>query len=79
MSGHCPLPPFFPSLYHPVGLPVAPRAWWPKRMPEGPKMLVARMVKAGEQDKTLIWSTNDQTRVDTRPGRGSDCTVINGY
>lgn len=42
-------------------------------------MLVARMVKAGEQDKTLIWSTNDQTRVDTRPGRGSDCTVINGY
>lgn len=42
-------------------------------------MLVARTVKAGEQDKTLIWSTSDQTRVDTHPGRGSDCTVIKGY
>ena len=37
-------------------------------MPEGPKMLVARTVKAGEQGKTLIWSTSDQTRVDTTLG-----------
>ena len=79
MSGHCPLPPFFPSLHHPVGLLVAPRAWWPNRMPEGPKVLAARAVKGAEQDKRVIWSATDQARVDTHPGRGSDYAVIKGY
>lgn len=48
-------------------------------MPEGPKVLVARTVKGAEQDKRVIWSTTDQTRVDTHPGKGSDYAVIKGY
>lgn len=40
----------------------------------GPKVLVARTVKGAEQDKTLIWSTTDQTRVDTH--LGGEVTVL---